>query len=164
MPDLITILFYVFSFLIVSFAFIVVFAKNVIYSAVALFISLFFTAALYLLLKADFIALTQLLIYIGGILVLLIFGIMLTTRITDAEIRTKNLSAIPAAIVASGIFVILMIIILTTKWRVYQEIPSEETVSHIGKLLLSAYLLPFEIASVVLLIALIGAAMYARKK
>lgn len=164
MPDITTILFYVFSFLVVSFAFIVVFAKNVIYSAVALFVSLFFTAGLYILLRADFIALTQLLLYIGGILVLLIFGIMLTTRITDAEIRTKNLSYIPAALVASGIFIIMMVVILTTKWNIYKEIPTDETISHIGKLLLSTYLLPFEIASVVLLIALIGAAMYARKK
>ena len=164
MPDINTILFYIFAFLIVSFSFIVVFAKNVIYSAVSLFVSLFCTAALYLLLRADFLALTQVMVYIGGILILLIFGIMMTTRITDAEIKTTNLSSVPAMFVSAGVFVILIIVLLSTKWNINPPVENDVTVNQIGNLLLSTYLLPFEIASVLLLIALMGAAMYARKK
>ena len=164
MPDINTILFYIFAFLIVSFSFIVVFAKNVIYSAVSLFVSLFCTAALYLLLRADFLALTQVMVYIGGILILLIFGIMMTTRITDAEIKTTNLSSVPAMFVSAGVFVILIIVLLSTKWNINPPVENDMTVNQIGNLLLSTYLLPFEIASVLLLIALMGAAMYARKK
>jgi len=164
MPDINTILFYLFAFLIVSFSFIVVFAKNVIYSAVALFVSLFGTAALYILLRADFLALTQIMVYIGGILVLLIFGIMMTTRITDAEIKVNNLSTIPAVFISVGIFVILIFVLLTTNWKVRTPVQNEETINQIGYMLLSDYLLPFEIASIVLLIALMGAAMFARKK
>jgi NADH-quinone oxidoreductase subunit J len=140
-----------------------VFAKNVIYSAVSLFVSLLGTAALYLLLRADFLALTQVMVYIGGILILLIFGIMMTTRITDAEIKTTNLSSIPAMFVSAGVFVILIIVLLTTKWNINPPVENDVTVNQIGNLLLSTYLLPFEIASVLLLVALMGAAMYARK-
>ncbi|MBN1632725.1 MAG: NADH-quinone oxidoreductase subunit J [Ignavibacteria bacterium] len=164
MPDINTILFYIFAFLIVSFSFIVVFAKNIIYSAVSLFVTLFGTAALYILLRADFLAITQVMVYIGGILILLIFGIMMTTRITDSEIKTTNLSSVPAVFVSAGVFVILIIVLLTTKWNINPPVENDVTVNRIGNLLLTTYLLPFEIASVVLLIALMGAAMYARKK
>ncbi len=164
MPELTTILFYIFAFITVGFAIIVVSTKNVMYSAVSLFMSLFGIAALFLLLRADFLALTQVMVYIGGILVLLIFGIMLTTKITDAEIKTNNLSYIPAAFFTTGIFVILIFVLYTTKWNQKTPIQNEETISQIGKALLSSYVLPFEIASIVLLVALVGAIMFSRKK
>ncbi len=164
MPDITTILFYLFAFLTVGFAFIVVFTENVIYSAVALFGSLLGVAGLYVLLNADFLAITQIMIYIGGILVLIIFGIMLTSRITNAEIRTSNLGPIPAFLATVAVLAILIYVIITTKWLVKTPIENEETIRQIGTLMLSTYLLPFEIASIVLLIALIGAAMYSRKK
>ncbi|HPS64909.1 MAG TPA: NADH-quinone oxidoreductase subunit J [Ignavibacteria bacterium] len=157
MPETTTILFYLFAFLTVGFAFIVVFSENVIYSAVSLFGSLFGVAGLYVLLRADFLALTQVMIYIGGILILLIFGIMLTSRITNAEIRTTNLGSIPAGLISAGV------LIINTKWSIKPEILKEETIRQIGTLMLTDFLLPFEIASIVLLIALVGAAMYARK-
>ncbi len=163
MPETTTILFYLFAFLTVGFAFIVVFSENVIYSAVSLFGSLFGVAGLYVLLRADFLALTQVMIYIGGILILLIFGIMLTSRITNAEIRTTNLGSIPAGLISAGVLVILVNIIINTKWSIKPEILKEETIRQIGTLMLTDFLLPFEIASIVLLIALVGAAMYARK-
>ena len=164
MPDINTIIFYVFAFLIVAFSFIVVFAKNVIYSAASLFVSLFGTAVLYILLRADFMAITQVMVYIGGILILLIFGIMMTTKVTDAEITTSNIGSIPAMFVSAGVFVILIIVLLTTKWNIKTPVENDVTVNQIGNLLLSTYLLPFEIASIVLLVSLMGAAMYARKK
>jgi NADH-quinone oxidoreductase subunit J len=164
MPETTTILFYVFALLTVGFAFIVVFTENVIYSAVSLFASLLGIAGLYVLLHADFLAITQVMIYIGGILILLIFGIMLTSRITNAEIRTTNLGSIPALILSAGVLAILLLVIMKTKWVVKPSEMKEETVRQIGTIMLSEYLLPFEIASIVLLIALIGAAMYARKQ
>ncbi len=163
MPELTTILFYIFALITVGFAIIVVSTKNVMYSAISLFMSLFGIAALFLLLRADFLALTQIMVYIGGILVLLIFGIMLTTKITDAEIRTSNLSYIPAAFFTTGIFVILIFVLYFTKWKQKTPIQNEETISQIGKAFLSTHVLPFEIASIVLLVALIGAIMFSRK-
>ena len=156
-------IFYAFAIITVVSAFMVVLSKNIIHSAVALFVTLFSVAALYALLYADFIAVTQIMIYIGGILILLMFGVMLTTKITDVNIKTKNINTLSAAIFVIGITAVLIYIMLTTNWRVVEIIEYEVTINRIGVLLLTDYLLPFEIASVVLLVALIGAAMYARK-
>jgi NADH-quinone oxidoreductase subunit J len=158
-----TVLFYVFALLTIASAVYVVTVKNIIYSAIALFVTLFSVAALYILLRADFIAVTQIMVYIGGILILLIFGIMLTHKITDVDLTTKNLNSIPAVIFTVGITTIIIIIMLTTKWRIAVPVNDESTINQIGKLMLTNYLLPFEVASIVLLIALIGSAMYARK-
>ena len=156
-------IFYAFAIITVVSAFIVVLSKNIIYSAVSLFITLFGVAGFFVLLHADFIAVTQIMIYIGGILVLLIFGVMLTTKITDVKLKTKNINALTSAIFVIGITAVLIFIMLTTNWKVAEVVKYDETIDKIGVLLLTDYLLPFEIASLILLIALIGAAMYARK-
>ena len=156
-------IFYAFAIITVVSAFMVVLSKNIIHSAVALFVTLFSVAALYALLYADFIAVTQIMIYIGGILILLMFGVMLTTKITDVNIKTKNINTRSAAIFVIGITAVLIYIMLTTNWRVVEIIEYEVTINRIGVLLLTDYLLPSDIASVLLLVALIGAAMYARK-
>ena len=156
-------IFYAFATITVVSAFIVVLSKNIIYSAVSLFITLFGVAGFFVLLHADFIAVTQIMIYIGGILVLLIFGVMLTTKITDVKLKTKNINALTSAIFVIGITAVLIFIMLTTNWKVAEVVKYDETIDKIGVLLLTDYLLPFEIASIILLIALIGAAMYARK-
>jgi NADH-quinone oxidoreductase subunit J len=158
-----TILFYVLALIIVASAIIVVFNKNVIHSAFSLFFTLFAVSGIYVLLKADFIAITQIMVYVGGILILLIFGVMLTTKITDVELKTKNLNVIPSILFSVGIITILIFVIFSTKWNLKQAVENEETVTQIGTLLLSTYLLPFEIASVLLLVALIGSAMFARR-
>jgi NADH-quinone oxidoreductase subunit J len=159
-----TVLFYIFAILTIGSAVYLVTTKNIMYSAVALFVTLFSIAVLYVLLRADFIAVTQIMVYVGGILILLLFGIMLTHKVTEVDISTKTLNLIPSVIFAVGITVILIFIMLTTKWNIKTPVNNEATISQIGKLMLTTYLLPFEIASIVLLIALIGSAMYARKK
>lgn len=159
----ITILFYVFAFLAIVSAVYVVTAKNIVHSAYSLFVTLFSIAGFYILLKADFIAVTQVMVYIGGILILMLFGIMLTQKVTDVEIKIKILNVIPSVIFTVGITALLLFVMLTTKWRVFTPLYAESTVDQIGIKMLSSYLLPFEVASVVLLVALIGAAMYARK-
>jgi len=158
-----TILFYVLAFIIVVSAVMVVFNKNVVHSAFSLFFTLFAISGIYVLLKADFIALTQIMVYVGGILILLIFGVMMTTKVTNVELKTKNLNTIPSLVFSIGIVTILIFVIFSTKWNIKSGLDSEETVSQIGIMLLSKYLLPFEIASIVLLVALIGSAMFARK-
>ncbi len=158
-----TIIFYVLAAITVVSAVVVVFNRNVIHAAFALFFTLFAVSGFYVLLHADFIAITQIMIYVGGILILLLFGVMLTTKITDLQISTKNLNIIPSVIFTVGIISILVFIILSTKWNIKAPSANQETVSQIGKMLLTSYLLPFEIASIVLLVALIGSAMFARK-
>ena len=157
--------FFVFAFITLASAFIVVFSKNVVYSAFSLLFTFFGVAGLYALLQADFLAVTQILIYVGGILVLLLFGVMLTSRVVNVELKTGTLQTVPAlllvAVVAgtlSGLFY--------SSWRQTSAAPVElaTTTPTLGQMLMTTYLLPFEIASVILLVALIGAAMFARKK
>ena len=163
--SLYSVIFYIFALIIVVSTVTVVVTKNILHSAFALFMTLFGVAAIYVLLYADFIAITQILVYIGGILVLIIFGIMLTNKITDAELKTKNLSVVPAAIFVIIFTALLIFVMVTTQWKVaVTPQVTEVTVGKIGTLLLTDYLLPFEIASIILLIALIGAAMYSRKE
>src|SRR5512137_65105 len=95
------IVFFVFAFITVVSGFIVVFSKNIIYSAFSLLFTFFGVAGLYVLLQADFLAVTQILIYVGGILVLLLFGVMLTNKVVNVELKTGTIHTIPALLLAA---------------------------------------------------------------
>jgi len=162
------IVFWFFAILTIGSACVVVFSRNMIYAVFSLLFTFFGVAGIYVLLNADFLAVTQIMIYIGGILVLLIFGIMLTSNITGVDIKSGQTGKIQmffAGIFSLIVIVGLIFIALTTKW--YSVVPSAEvysTIELIGKSLLTNYLLAFESASVLLLIAIIGAALIARRK
>jgi NADH-quinone oxidoreductase subunit J len=155
--------FWVFAIVTVVSAAAVVLARSLIYSAFALLFTFFGVAGLYVLLGADFLAATQLLIYVGGILVLLLFGVMLTHRIYDLDLRTEK-DRIGAGLAAGlGIFVTLAYVAQVTQWPAVAR-PPEPTTEGIGRLFLGRYLLAFEAASILLLVALIGAAMIVRRR
>jgi NADH-quinone oxidoreductase subunit J len=141
-----------------------VFSKNIIYNAIGLLFAFVGVAGIYVLLGADFIAATQLLIYVGGILVLLLFGVMLSQRITGLEMRTGTLQIIPAAIVCAGVVAILFRMIEMSPWQKTEAAAPESTTSTIGNLFMTDYLIPFEIVSVLLLAALVGAAFIGRRE
>ena len=165
--DLTVIAYYLFAALIVISAIVVVMSKNIMYSAFALLFTLFGVAGFYVLLNADFLAVTQIMIYIGGILILIIFGVMLTTKITGVEIRSGSLGKIQmtiAGLVTAALAILLIVIFNSTKWYLIEAKPVDSTVNLIGNALLTNYLLAFEAASVLLLIAIIGAALIARRK
>ena len=149
--------------LIIASAFWVVFSPNLIHSAVSLLFTLFGTAGLYIFLYADFIAATQVVIYVGGILVLIIFGVMLTNRIDTPSIAASSKNQFIGAIGAFAIFVMQTGVIFNTSWNIGDEQSREATVGSIGNLLLNKYLLPFEIVSILLLAALMGAALLSRR-
>ena len=158
------VVFYLFAFITVVSAFVVVFSKNIIYAAFALLFTFFGVAGLYVLLSADFLAVTQVLIYVGGILVLLLFGVMLTNKVINVEIKSGTMHTIPALIMAAVVAGSLAGLFYAT-WKgtaVVPALPGSSTKT-IGELLMTSYLLPFEIASVILLVALVGAAMTARR-
>ena len=157
------IIFYVFAVLTIVSAGMVVFSKNIVYSAFSLMVTFFTVAGIYVLLNADFIAITQLLIYVGGILVLMIFGVMLTTNVTNVELNTQTLKAMPGTVVVAVVAALLVSTVITTKWKTNEPVPLDTTVKGLGELLLTKYLLPFEIASIVLLVAIVGAAFLARR-
>tara|TARA_B110001454_G_C12606562_1_gene386840 strand:+ start:219 stop:671 length:453 start_codon:yes stop_codon:yes gene_type:complete len=142
----------------------VVTSKNLVRSAVSLFFTLFGIAGLYILLYADFVAAAQIMIYVGGILVLIIFGVMLTNKMDKPSISNSSQNQIVATSVSIVFFMAQVFVILDTKWRNEPGNALDETVKDIGRMLMKEYLLPFEIVSVLLLAALIGAATLARKK
>jgi len=159
-----TILFYVFAALTVVSAFAVVFARSLIYSAFSLLFTFMGVAGLYVLLSADFIAVAQIMVYIGGILILLVFGVMLTRQVTDVEIRSGTLRTLPATVVVGLALGTLIVIFIRTKWMQVQTIPDiEGTTMELGELLLTTFVLPFEVAGILLLVAVMGAALIARR-
>ena len=146
-------------------AFWVVISPNLILSAVSLLITLFGVAGLYVFLYADFLAATQIVIFVGGILVLIIFGVMLTNKIEKPVIASDSSNKVIGLFVSSFIFSMLAIIVLQTPWDINSDISQgPSTVELIGHLILGKYLLPLELISVLLLAALTGSAMLARKK
>ena len=157
------IIFYIFAIITVVSAGVVVFSRNIIYSAFSLLFTFSGVAGIYVLLNADFIAVTQLLIYVGGILILLIFGVMLTTNMINVDLNTKPLKSLPAVIVVAIVAALLVSTMVSTNWKKIQPEYADSTVNKIGELLLTQYLLPFEIASIVLLVAIVGAAFLARR-
>ncbi len=163
--SLIDILFYFFATIAVVSASIVVFSRNIIYSAFSLLFTFFAVAGLYVLLNADFLAITQLLIYVGGILVLMLFGVMLTHKVVSVDMKTGTLKILPAALITSMIAGTLIGIFTVTDWKVapLQTGDPMPTAKAIGEMFMTTWLLPFEVASVILLIALIGAAIIARR-
>jgi NAD(P)H-quinone oxidoreductase subunit 6 len=162
--DLSTAVFYLVAILTVGSAFMVAFSRNIIYSAFSLLGTFAGVAGLYVFLGADFVAGVQLLIYVGGILVLILFAVMLTHRITDVEITNRAAGRIPALII-TGLFIYLLIqTVRQTPWVKVKEIAYQPTTAKIGDLFLERYLLPFELASLVLLAALIGAVVLSRKE
>jgi len=157
--------FYFFALIVIISASIVVFSRNIIYAAFSLLFTFFGVAGIYVLLNADFLAVVQLLIYVGGILILLVFGVMLTNKVVNVDIKTGTMQVLPAAILVAAIAGTLCGIFYATGWLVVEEIPENtSTIEKLGEMFLTNYLLPFELASVILVVALIGAAMIARRE
>ena len=163
-PDLSYILFGGICLFTIMTAIWVVLSPNLIHSAVSLLFTLFGVSGLYVFLYADFIAATQIIIYVGGILVLIIFGVMLTNNISDPKLTNKSQHQLLAGIFSFASLIMLSNIVFDTNWYVKELIIRDSTVNDIGMMLLSTYLLPFEVVSILLLAALIGAAMLSRKK
>jgi NADH-quinone oxidoreductase subunit J len=160
-----TIIFYIFAAITILGGAIVVFARRILYAAFALLLTFFGVAGLYVFLSADFLAATQVLIYVGGILVLLLFGVMLTQKISDVKQATvQRVQFVPGLIAAALVLLLLLSVVFRTTWpsALPKDLPG--TTKTIGALLMTDYLLPFEVASILLLVALLGAAFIARRE
>ncbi|MCB2205885.1 NADH-quinone oxidoreductase subunit J [bacterium] len=161
----ITILFYVFAALTVGSALVVVFSRSVIYAAFSLLFTFMGVAGLYVLLSADFIAVAQIMVYIGGILILLVFGVMLTRKATDVELQRGTMKTLPALLVAGAVMGTLVQLLRDTNWHTVNTMQTiDGTTLELGELLMTTFILPFEVAGVLLLVAVMGAALIARKE
>jgi NADH-quinone oxidoreductase subunit J len=146
--------------------FIVVFSRNVLYSAFALFFTFLGTSGLYFFLDAEFLAVTQVVVYIGGVSVLLLFAILLTKNVD--EIRKTNMASLPRmALAACGGAALLGSFVYAlqgTSWAIRENTGYPiTTIRELGDLLLTKYLLPFEAASILLLAVLVGSLVIARR-
>jgi NADH-quinone oxidoreductase subunit J len=163
-------LFYMLATVLITFAILTVTARNPVRSAVYLVSALLAVAGLFFLLKAEFVGAVQILVYVGGIMVLFLFVIMLVSVREVVEQRKVNRQWKTAVVLALVLFTEL-ILFLTQGTAIFQteggdEILQTQTLNteSVGIVLYSSYLLPFEIASVVLLVAMIGAVVLSKKR
>jgi NADH-quinone oxidoreductase subunit J len=134
--------------------------RNLIHAVVFLVVSFMGVAGLYITLSADFVAVTQILIYAGAISILMVFAIVLTPRSERAN--AEGFLRLPALLLAGLLLATLVFVAVDTDFAIADRSGFEETASVIGEALLDKYVLPFEIASVLLLVAMLGAIILVR--
>ncbi len=139
-------------------------SRNILYSALGLLFALMGAGALYVFLSADFLAVTQLLVYIGGVLVLILFAVMLTNRITEINVSNRSLGVGGGIALFLATAPVLIFVAVITPWAAQDPGALAPTTREIGNAFLTRWLLPFELASLVLLATLIGAVVIARKE
>jgi len=146
-------------------ALMVVTLRNVMHSALFLALALLSVAGAFMLLDADFLAVVQVLLYAGGVMVLILFAIFLTQHVSGTGLPQTNEHAWVAALICAALGVMVL---SSFKPKSFPRVPSVElpmgTAPPLGELLLSRYILPFEVASVVLLAAMVGVVMIAGRK
>ncbi len=139
-------------------------SRNIFWSAMGLLSCLVGVGGLYVLLSADFVAITQVLVYIGGVLVLIIFAVMLTSQIQDINVSNRSMGLVGGCVVFLVVATMLSFAAIWAPWKLTDKPPVVATTAAIGNGLLGTWLLPFEVVSVVLLATLIGAIVIARKE
>lgn len=146
----------------------VAFSRNILHSAFSLFFTFLGTSGLYFFLDAEFLAIVQVVVYIGGVTVLLLFAILLTKNIQ--EIKETNALSFKRAVFAgafSSILLGFLIYLILKEWSYFERLSKPDypflTLERLGELLLNKYLLPFEVASILLLVVLVGSLVIAKR-
>lgn len=137
--------------------------RNIFHSALYMLVTFLGVAGMYLMLQADFMAAVQILVYGGAITIFIVFGIMLTQRGNMKETNLFSKSAALAGLVSLALMVMNGFMVLKTTWPVSNAAAPEETVNQIAELMLTKYVIPFEVAAVLLLVALLGAVIIAKE-
>jgi NADH:ubiquinone oxidoreductase subunit 6 (subunit J) len=138
--------------------------RNLIRAALALTTVLGGVALMYALLGADFLAVAQLVIYVGAVMVLIIFAIFMTPGQIDVPGLVGTGQRVGALLVSLAVLVVSVFVVITTPWKTRDSLLDIPTAESIGGLMLTRYVLPFEIASLLLTVALIGAIVIAREE
>ena len=139
-------------------------SQNIVRMAVWLFITLSWVAFLYFLLSAAFLGVIQLMVYVGGTLILLIFGVMLTSKSPWVRFEPRRWEWIGAGVVSVALLVTLCVMLSLAVWPEAGGKAPGVGVADLGHLLLTTYLVPFEVAGVLLFIVMVGAAHLARQE
>ena len=156
-------LFYLFATIAGASALGVVLSRNIVRTAVCLLFTLVGVAGLYFLLEAEFLAAVQLVVYVGGTLILIIFGVMLTSKSPFSHFEPKSGEVVIAIAACIVLFAALVMAIRSADFRPQSlDTTRKYPVVALGQALLGDYLVPFELASIVLLVVMIGAAYLAK--
>ena len=171
-PDLanatpIQILFCVLSVITLATAFLTIYSKNPIHSAIYLVISFFSIAGHYLLLNAQFLAIVHVIVYSGAIMILFLFTVMLMNLNKENEVHKPRITRLGAIVMFCLMCLVLIAIFINSKPIVGEYTTTGEdyqSIKVLGKVLLNEYMVPFEFASVLLLVAMIGAVLLSKKE
>ena len=142
----------------------ILFTKNVFYGALLLIICLLAIAGIYIIANAEFLAVTQILIYVAGVLVLIIFGVMLTSKISGKSLVVENKNWFAGSLVGLFFMITLTRLFFETNFYSSNLVVKESaytTINQIGILFSTDYVLPFELTGILLLIVLVAAAVVA---
>jgi NADH:ubiquinone oxidoreductase subunit 6 (subunit J) len=145
-------------------AVLVVLSRNIVHSALWLLASLASVAGLFLLLGAEFLAAIQILVYCGGIVVLFLFAIMLTPGVGDPDVRAHNQQVFWGAIAATLAAAVSLHLLASESWQVVPAAQLAAATNRLADALMGEYVLAFEVASVVLLVAMVGAIVIVRSE
>jgi NADH-quinone oxidoreductase subunit J len=157
-----TALFYIFALMSVLSAISVVMSRNIVRTAVALLFTLIGVGGLYFLLHAEFLAAVQLVVYAGGTLILIVFGVMLTSKSPFSRFEPKLVEVVIALSCGLVMLIVLTAGIFSTRFNVQPLGGGDYPVDKLGQALLGDFLVPFELSSVLLLVVMIGAAYLAK--
>ena len=162
---LIEIVFFFFSIQLLCSALVILFTRNVVYAAIALMSTLLGVAALFVLAGSDLLAVVQLVVYVGGVLILLLFGVLYTYRDPESYFEKKHvmLSIVTVVVIAAGLLYLLSD--LSFNYPTLSKVPSDEAgiTREIGKYRITNKILIFEVVAVFLLVVLVGAGWIASK-
>lgn len=142
----------------------VAFSRNIIYAAFSLLITFSGMVGLFGYLSADFLAVVQLMIYVGGILVLILFAVMLTNKISEVRQSNPSTQLVMGGILSFILLLVLLKVVVGFDWETRPSEMYQPTAQLLGDAFLNVYILPFEVAGVLLLVALLAAVVVARKE
>ncbi|MBA4276254.1 NADH-quinone oxidoreductase subunit J [Flavobacterium sp.] len=164
---LIQILFCVLSVITLATAFLTIYSRNPIHSAIYLVICFFSIAGHYLLLNAQFLAIVHVIVYSGAIMILFLFTVMLMNLNKENEVYKPRITRLGAIVLFCLMCLVLIAIFINSKPIVGEYTTTGEdyqSIKVLGKVLLNEYMVPFEFASVLLLVAMIGAVLLSKKE
>lgn len=171
-PDLanataIQIIFSVLAFITLATAFLTIYSRNPIHSAIYLVICFFSIAGHYLLLNAQFLAIVHVIVYSGAIMILFLFTVMLMNLNKENEVYKPRVTRLGAIILFCAMCLVLIAVFINSKPIVGDYVTTGEdyqSIKVLGKVLLNEYMVPFEFASVLLLVAMIGSVLLSKKE
>lgn len=161
--SIVSLAFYVFAGVAALSAVAILLTRNVFHATLLLIVCLLSVAAIFVLGMAEFVAVTQILVYAGGVLVLIIFGVMLTSKISGKALMVKNQYRLRGPLIGLALFTLLCLLFSESHFIDGARMESQQfnSINQIGIGLMSDYVFPLEVAGVLLLVALIGAAVVA---